>query len=1208
VDQHLVADGTLARTEQALPAAPSHHHEADVVLCRDGRDGVSGLAGLHQSVRDHRGQLILEPRQIGERAPLELPGSPNSIQFEPGHFAEGLDDVDEPQLCVELSSADRRRHRVGAGTWAKIDRSERPFPRPAAIGPFRSTLDRRHGEHWKRRSAQHAVRRRAKHHPVGAGRAMRPDDNEVAFQPFRGPRDLLVRPSNRDIERDRINRHAEGTDCLLNEAPERTPAFLNQQFLVVGHCRSRDEQRILHEDDDKLSPEALDEHRGVAQSLSGVFREIDGAENGSKESSLGHMRHNGASHGPAANWQIAGEKRTIADLEWGIISDDANFFTVDARRFMSSWHNQTVEEVIQDLSTDRSGLAEDEAQRRLARVGPNRLSPAKPISALRILRDQFRSVVVYLLVAAAGISFSLGDRIESIAIAAVLVISTAIGFVTEFRARRAMEALLQFDVAKATVFRAGQLRTVDAATIVPGDIVQLDIGRRVPADARLVETTDFRTDEAALTGESLPVPKGADQQFDEGTPLADRTNMIYKGTTAVAGTAVAVVTETGASTEIGRIGTLVGTIEEKRTPLERHLDALGRRLVWLALGIAALVAGLGAWQGAPLGLVVEMGIALAVAAVPEALPAVATIALAVGVHRMARRRALVRRLPAVEALGSATVICTDKTRTLTSGLMTLVRLWTAERDFALRDEALDHAALKTALEAGALASRPQPRGDGDQAALGDPVDLALLAAAERAGISRSLLVQQRPLEGMVPFSSDRKFMAAFHREQSGLVAYAKGAPRRILEMSQSMLGEQGAQPLDDAQRRKVLEANDAMASEGLRVLALAFGQVASATEAAVEGLTFAGLVGFADPPAEGVKEAIARLRSAGLRTIMLTGDQRATAAAVGRELNLLTEGQAIIDGRELDALSDDDLNAKLPNIAAFSRITPQHKLRLVQALQARGEIVAMLGDGVNDAPALRKADVGVAMGIRGTDVAKEAAAIVLQDDRFETVTAAVEEGRVIFDNIRKFVFYLFSCNVAEVLVLLCAALAGLPMPLMPLQILWLNMVTDTFPALALALEPGDADVMRRPPRDPAEVLLSRPFLTSVMAYGALITGATLGAFLLYSDGPVRHAQTVAFQTLAFAQLFHLGNARREAAVLSLKQALSNPYALAALALSVVLQVIAVYVGPLARVLGTVPLEGRDWLIVLGFAAIPAVVGQMIKLTRRDGRMRSHAPV
>lgn len=862
---------------------------------------------------------------------------------------------------------------------------------------------------------------------------------------------------------------------------------------------------------------------------------------------------------------------------------------------MKRWHSRSPGDVLQELSTSRDGLDEAGAKRLLESVGPNRLEPPRPTAALRILADQFKSVVVYLLIAAVGISFALGDRIESIAIAAVLAINTIIGFMTELRARRAMEALLQFDASKATVIRSGQLRTVDAATIVPGDVIQLEPGRRVPADARLIEATDFRTDEAALTGESLPVSKHAGDRLEEDTPLADRTNMVYKGTTVTGGTAVAVVTETGRSTEIGRIGTLVATIEAGRTPLERRLDELGRRLVWLALGIAALVAGLGAWQGAPLGLVVEMGIALAVAAVPEALPAVATIALAVGVHRMARRHALVRRLPAVEALGSATVVCTDKTRTLTSGLMTLVRVWTGGRYVAMsHDHPARDVPVIAALETAALASRPQPRGEGDRATHGDPVDTALLVAAEKAGVDRAALVASRVPEGIVPFSSDRKFTASFYRSGSELMAYVKGAPRKVIELSH----------VDDATRTSVMEANDVMARDGLRVLALASGAVSTADESAIRGLTFAGLVGFADPPADGVKAAIVRLRAAGLRTIMLTGDQRATAAAVGRELNVLSEGQSIIDGRELDALSESDLTARLSDIAAFSRITPQHKLRLVQALQDRGDIVAMLGDGVNDAPALRQADIGVAMGIRGTDVAKEAASIVLQDDRFETVTAAVEEGRIIFDNIRKFVFYLFSCNMAEVLVLLCAALAGLPMPLLPLQILWLNMVTDTFPALALALEPGDADVMRRPPRDPREALLSRQFLSAVALYGALITVVTLAAFVSYLDGPIRRAQTVAFMTLAFAQLFHLGNARSEEPVAGWTH-LSNPYAVGALALSIGLQLMALYVQPLARVLGVEPLDAQTWLVVLLLSLFPAVAGQGIKLWTRSRALRAN---
>lgn len=863
----------------------------------------------------------------------------------------------------------------------------------------------------------------------------------------------------------------------------------------------------------------------------------------------------------------------------------------------SPWHAGTVSQILAALATTLSGLSEAEAARRLERFGPNRLKPPAPVSALKILRDQLTSVVVILLMVAVVVSIALGDRLEAAAIGAVLVINTALGFTTELRARRSMEALLQFDVSRATVMRQGQLRVIGAEELVPGDIVRLDTGHRVPADARLIEIADLQADEAALTGESFPVSKKTDV-LDEGTPLADRRNMVYKGTTVVAGTATAVITETGAATEIGHIGALVGAIPETRTPLERRLDELGRRLVWVAIGVAVIVAALSAWQGAALGLVIKTGIALAVAAVPEALPAVATIALAVGLRRMARRHALVRRLPAVETLGSTTVICTDKTRTLTTGRMTVVRLWSHGADFVLNEDsdAWRDERVQAALEVAALASRAQP-GTADGRAAGDPVDVALLAAGERVGIERARLVQSRPQVGLLPFSSERKFMASFHRFDGKPRAYVKGAPGRILDLSSTTLAPGGEEPLDDNARHKLRALNEAFAQDGLRVIALATGAVKEADEANLEGLAFVGFLGLSDPPAPGVKETIARLRAAGLRTLMLTGDQRRTAEAVGRELGLVAQNDTVIDARELNALTAEQLEARLQQTAAFSRITPQHKLMIVEALQGRGEIAAMLGDGVNDAPALRKADVGIAMGIRGTDVAKEAAAIVLQDDRFETVAAAVEEGRVIFDNIRKFVFYLFSCNVAEILVLLGAGLAGLPLPLLPLQILWLNMVTDTFPALALALEPADRDVMKRPPGDPQAAVLSRSFLGRVLFYASLITASTLGAYLLALDGGEERARTLAFTTLALAQILHLGNARSREPVLRRGIAGSNRFALGAVVLSVILQLIAVYFEPIAAVLGVTPLSLREWVVVIGLAAIPAVIGQTLKMWR-----------
>jgi Ca2+-transporting ATPase len=661
------------------------------------------------------------------------------------------------------------------------------------------------------------------------------------------------------------------------------------------------------------------------------------------------------------------------------------------------------------------------------------------------------------------------------------------------------------------------------------------------------------------------------------------------------------VTATGARTEVGRIGTLVGGVTAERTPLERRLDALGRRLVWLTLGIAALVAVLGIRQRADPLVVIETAIALAVAAVPEALPAVATIALAVGMRRMARRQALVRRLPAVETLGSTTVVCTDKTRTLTSGEMSVVRVWAAGREWNPLDvsDEPDRDVTGVLLAAG-HASRQQMT-DEDAGPLRDPVDGAVLQAIGRLAKEPVGPLDARRV-GLIPFTSDRKWMAGFYQQDGAVVTFVKGAPRAVFDMSATALTEHGLAPLDGSTRRSLERINDHLASEGLRVLAVASGSVTDPRVASVQGLTFLGFIGLADPPAAGVRETIAKLRTAGLRTIMLTGDQRLTAAAVGRAVGLLNDQEHSLDGRDIEHLDATALDGATARTSVFSRVTPEHKLIIVRALQARGEIVAMLGDGINDAAALKKADVGVAMGVRGTDVAKEAAAIVLQDDRFETIAAAVEEGRVIFDNIRKFVFYLFSCNVAEVLVLLSAGVASLPLPLAPLQLLWLNMVTDTFPALALALEPGDDDVMQRPPRDPQEAILSPAFITSVLAFGLLITSSTVAAFLYGLAHAPERASTMAFMTLALAQIAHLGNARSSGPVLRLRPALANPYAIVGVAIALALQGTAAFVPPLAEILRVVPLDLTEWMIVIVLGSLPALLGQgvkVLKVTRRD---------
>jgi len=866
------------------------------------------------------------------------------------------------------------------------------------------------------------------------------------------------------------------------------------------------------------------------------------------------------------------------------------------------WHARSIDEVLSALGSSAEGLSAAEAATRPDRYGPNQLAPPQPASLTEIVLSQLRSVIVILLLAAVIISILSGDRLEAIAIAAVLVINTVLGVVTELRARRAIEALLALDVPHASVVRDGRLQVIRAIELVPGDVIEIVAGRQVPADARLIQSADVRVDEAPLTGESLPVEKNHATVLAAETLLAERANMVFKGTVLVSGLGRAAVTATGAATEVGRIGTLVGAVQVEKTPLERRLDALGHRLVWLACGVAALVAGLGALQGVPLHIALETAIALAVAAVPEALPAVATIALAVGVRRMARRHALVRRLPAVESLGSTTVVCTDKTRTLTSGQMTVVRVWANGHDLSLDGSAAAVAGtpvVRTLLEVAALASHTAPEpADSHPVMTGDPVDVAVLRAAEIAGIDVARFVGAQRKVGEVPFSSERKLMASFHREGSAIQAYVKGAPRAILAVSSRTAGSGGESDLDDAGRAELIEVNNRFARDGLRVIAVASGRVNAAAESSLADLTFNGFIGMEDPPGADVQQTIQRLRAAGLRTVMLTGDQRLTAEVIGRRLGLLDPAHQAIDGRDLDRMSAGEMREAAGRIAAFSRITPEHKLRIVQALRARGEIVAMLGDGVNDAAALKQADVGVAMGIRGTDVAKQAASIVLADDRFDTVAAAVEEGRIIFDNIRKFVFYLFSCNVAEILVLLCASLAGLPLPLLPLQLLWLNLVTDTFPALALAMEPAESDVMARPPRRPDEAILSPWFLARILGYGALITLATLASFLWGLHTSAAHASTLAFMTLSFAQIAHLGNARSEREVVSPGRAIANRFALAGAGMSIGLQVMAALLPPLAKLLHLTELTPADWVVVVACSLVPAVTGQSMKFFRR----------
>lgn len=895
------------------------------------------------------------------------------------------------------------------------------------------------------------------------------------------------------------------------------------------------------------------------------------------------------------------------------------------------WHTLPSAEVLSRLEATESGLSSPEAARRLGQHGPNALFVKPPVSLWQILADQLRSLIILLLVVATGVALLLGDHLEAGAIAAVLLVTVAIGFGVEWRARRAVEALSRLQLQSALVFRDGERRTVDARELVPGDVIVLEAGTAVPADARLLSATELRVVEAPLTGESVPVGKTADPVEDEGghTPLGDRISMVFKGTVTAAGAGTGVVVATGVATEIGIISELVQETRDEKTPLEERLDVLGRRLIWITLGVAGVIALLGVVRGEDVWLMAKTGLALAIAAIPEGLPVVATVTLALGMRRMARRHALVRRLPAVETLGSATVICTDKTGTLTEGQMMVTRLVVGGgtvvvtgHGFApageLRHDGVpvapgEVAGVEEALRIGVLVNRARLKvdegGPPGPTVEGDPTEGALLVLGGKGGLTREDLLARHPEVAEVPFSSERMWMATFHTggEGGAVTALVKGAPGRLVEASTALLGAEGPVPLDQAGRDRLLDRNRELARDGLRVLALARRELdpgEAPGEGAVRDLTFVGFVGMIDPPAPGVKETIEQLRAAGIRTVMITGDQADTAEAVARELGVLGPGGegSMLDGSELAALTDEELPDAVATVSGFSRVGPADKLRIVQAFQERGESVGMLGDGVNDAPALKRADIGVAMGGRGTDVARETADLVLQDDRFETVGAAVEEGRVIYDNIRKYIFFLFSCNLSEVLVVFAAGALGLPLPLLPLQILWLNLVTDVFPALALAVEPAEPDVMRRPPKDPQAAILSRGFMIQVGGYALLMTGATLGVFVWGLEGrglPGDHAVTLAFMTLALTQLFHVFNARGEDAILFTRRFFRNGWVWGAVVLTLGLQLLAVYHPVLSEVLRTHPLGAADWAVVLGASLVPLVAGQIWKV--RAGR-------
>lgn len=883
------------------------------------------------------------------------------------------------------------------------------------------------------------------------------------------------------------------------------------------------------------------------------------------------------------------------------------------------WHSLAPTEVLAALDTDQGrGLSQAEAQRRLARWGANALPPAARLTALRLFLDQFTDLMVLILMVAVVVSLALREWVDAGAIGAILVLNAVLGFLQEYRAERSLEALERLSAPQAKVLRDGALRTVDAADLVPGDIVRLEAGDIVPADARLLSAHLLRLQEALLTGESVPVDKQADAVLAADAELGDRVNMVYSSTLVAYGSAWAVVVATGPRTEAGRLAALVQAAGRAATPLQRRLAQTGRRLIAAALLIAGLLFIIGVIRGQDVADMFLTAVALAVAAIPEGLPAAVTIVLALGVQRMVRRHAIVRRLESVETLGATTVICTDKTGTLTQNRLTARQLYVDGQlitvagdgdEFQGRflvdgQEAGFSTALRWALTVAALCNTARlSRRDDAYEVIGDPTEGALLVLAAKAGLLQEELQARYRFVDDIPFDSERRRMTSVYLAADGqALALSKGAPEVILDRCTHILSGEGTVPLSPAASQAIEQQANEMAAQGRRVLGLAYRPLPSreVTPAVEEGLVFLGLVGLIDPLRPEAKAAVESCRRAGIRILILTGDHKQTALAIARELAIAPANgdTPVLSGRELEALTEAELDEALGHVAVYARVSGEHKLRLVKALHRQRQIVAMTGDGVNDAPALKEADIGIAMGLSGTEVAKQASDMVLTDDNFSSIVAAVEEGRTIYANIRRFIFFLLSCNLGEILFMFLPALVAAKTALLPVQILWVNLVTDSLPALALGMEPPRGDQMQRPPRSPTDTILAASVVPLLLFQAVCIAIPALIAFWYgLSRYGSEEGRELAFITIALAQLFAALNFRSTRLPLVRIGLAGNPSLLAAVAAALGLQLLPFYLPFLNDVFGVSPLSAADWLFVLPLATIAFWPLELAKLAR-----------
>ena len=875
-----------------------------------------------------------------------------------------------------------------------------------------------------------------------------------------------------------------------------------------------------------------------------------------------------------------------------------------------NWHRLDPKEVLEKLQSSGKGLASEEAHKRLDRYGPNELIEKRRKSLWMMFLDQFKDFMILVLIAAAVVAGVIGDPMDTIAIAVIVLLNAVLGFVQEYRAEKAMAALKKLSAPSATVIRNGQAESIPAELLVPGDMVILEAGNVVPADIRLMEAVQLRIDEAALTGESVPVEKDTTALREADLSIGDRKNMVYKGTLVTYGRGRGLVAGSGMRTELGRIAALLQDQDEGRTPLQKRMTSFGQKLAYAVLAICAIVFVTGLLRGELPLLMLLTAISLAVAAIPEALPAVITISLALGARKLVKQQALIRKLPAVETLGSVTYICSDKTGTLTLNRMTVEEIYADGRLF--RAEELPTAGPDSAgatlsdrkpigLLLTALALSNDARQEASHIVIGDPTEAALFNLALEKGFLRDKLDETFPRLAELPFDSDRKLMTTFHPWDKGrVVSFTKGAVEEILERSNNVFTSQGQ---EEVNRFQLLEIADRIAGDGLR--ALGFGLriwdalPGSLTSSKVEtGLVLIGIVGMMDPPRPEAREAVAMCRSAGIRPVMITGDHPLTAEVIARRVGIIDGEDRVMTGRELAQLPLEEFEDRVEKIRVYARVAPEQKLKIVKALQDKGHFVAMTGDGVNDAPALKRADIGVAMGITGTDVSKEASHMILLDDNFATIVKAVREGRRIFDNIRKFIKYTMTSNSGEICTIFLAPFLGLPIPLLPIHILWINLVTDGVPGLALAAEPGERNIMSRPPRDSKEGIFAKGLGAHIIWVGLLMGAISILTQALFIDGSRTHWQTMVFTVLCLSQMGHVLAVRSEQESFFTQGALSNKPLLGAVLLTFALQMATIYVPFLNPIFKTEPLTAGELVITILLSTVVFLAVELEKAIKR----------